>query len=266
MNSAALIQPKIHQQIEFLYQAFLDLDESEKMLLMILSVVYKPIGIAKLEQIIDILGSRGLLPKAKKEQRLSVQIKEKLIGQSLLIVNSDGVQLNRLLANRLTAEIGQLNTLFECTSHEKLVEIIMAAEQVAPSFNSSSLLKKEVDRCRVIRDLYYLDEIEQVTSALAFNKNPQIIDHSKNSILVEILFLSFNLNTFLKLPDVLQYQAFATLIRMCQINGQSCEYPIQLLEQVCAAHTHRKQSAAIAKSSTQCHYLLAEQYLYSNAF
>ncbi|MFQ3206167.1 MAG: SNF2 family DNA or RNA helicase [Glaciecola sp.] len=270
MNSAALIQPQTHQQIETLYQVFLNINDSEKVLLMILAVVYKPIGIAKLEQIIDILGNRGLLPKAKKEQRLSVQIKEKLIGQSLLIVNSDGVQLNRLLANRLTAEIGQLITLFECSAHEKLVEIIMAAEQIAPAFNSNNLLKKEVDRCRVIRDLYYLDETEQLKKAFAFNKNPQIINHHQNSILVEILFLPFNLTTFLKLPDVLQYQAFVTLIRMFQINGQSCEYPIQLLEKVCAAHADRKQPASgtrsSTKSSTLCHYLLAEQYLYQIRF
>ncbi|MFT7260973.1 MAG: hypothetical protein ACI9MS_002845, partial [Glaciecola sp.] len=266
MNSAALIQPQTHQQTESLYQVFLNLNGSEKMLLMILAVVYKPIGIAKLEQIVDILCSRGLLPKAKKEQRLSLQQKEKLIGQSLLIVNNDGVQLNRLLANRLTSEIGLLNTLFECTAHEKLVEIIMAAEQVEPAFNSNSLLKKEVDKYRVIRDLYYLDEIEQLKNALAFNKNPQIIDHHQNSILVEILFLPFNLDSFLKLPDILQYQAFATLIRMFQINGQNCEYPIQLLERVCDTHTRRKQPASNAKSSTLCHYLLAEQYLYQMRF
>jgi SNF2 family DNA or RNA helicase len=270
MNSAALIQPHTDQKIESLYQVFLNLNGSEKTRLMILAVVYKPIGIAKLEQILDILGSRGLLPKAKKEQRLSLQQKEKLVGQSLLIVNSDGVQLNRLLTNRLTAEIGQLNTLFECTAHEKLVEIIMAAEQVAPAFNNNSLLKKEVDRCRVIRDLYYLGEIERVSNALAFNKNPQIIDHHQNSILVEILFLPFNLNSFLKLPDILQYQAFATLIRLFQINGQNCAYPIQLLEQVCAAHTGRKQPASSAKNSVKssilCDYLLAEQYLYQMRF
>jgi SNF2 family DNA or RNA helicase len=270
MNSAALIQPQTHQQIDSLYQVFLNLNGSEKILLIILAVVYKPISVAKLEQIVDRLGNKGLLPKAKKEQRLSLQQKDKLISQSLLIVNSGGVQLNRLLANRLMSEVSLLNTLFKCTAHEKLVEIIMAAEQVMPAFDSNNLLKKDVDRHRIIRDLYYLDEIERVTNALAFNKNPQIIDHHKTSILVEILFIPFNLTTFLKLPDILQYQAFATLIRMFQINGQNCEYPIQLLEQVCAAHNSRRESAsatkASAKSSTLCHYLLAEQYLYQMRF
>jgi hypothetical protein len=112
MNSAALIQPQTHQQINSLYQVFLNLNGSEKILLIILAVVYKPISVAKLEQIADILGNTGLLPKAKKEQRLSLQQKDKLISQSLLIVNSGGVQLNRLLANRLMSEVGLLNTRF----------------------------------------------------------------------------------------------------------------------------------------------------------
>ena len=73
MKLTALIHPQINQQIESLYQAFLRLHEAEQALLMILAVVYKPIGITKLAQVIDILDSRGLLPNAKKEYRLSVQ-------------------------------------------------------------------------------------------------------------------------------------------------------------------------------------------------
>ena len=71
MKLAALIQPSIHLQIESLYQAFLELNAVEQTTLMILAVVYKPIGINKLAHVIDILDSRGFLPQPKKEYRLN---------------------------------------------------------------------------------------------------------------------------------------------------------------------------------------------------
>ena len=266
MKLAALIQPIIYQQIESLYQAFLKLDDRQQSVLIILAVVYKPIGIKKLEDVVEILSDEGFLIKTKKEYLLSKPCRDLLTKQLLLTPNKDGLQLNRLLANRLTAEIDQFHTLFDFTKddtpHKNLLEIIMAAEQVVPIVNSYSWQKKDIDEGRVIRDFYYFNKIEGMVSNLNFNKNPQIIDHSKNSILLEILFLPFNLATFLQLPKVLQYQAFATLIRTFQIQGQSCEYPIQLLEQVCAANIDKTSSAF----NVDCHHLLAEQYLYQMRF
>ncbi|PKG99965.1 DEAD/DEAH box helicase [Paraglaciecola sp. MB-3u-78] len=266
MKLAALIQPSIHLQIESLYQAFLELNAVEQTTLMILAVVYKPIGINKLAHVMDILDSRGFLPQPKKEYRLMVQQKEQLTQLSLLIPNREGLQLNRLLANRLTAEIDQFHALFALTthgqSHSTLLEIITAAEQVVPVVDSYSWQNKEVDRSRVIRDLYYLNQIEPLEAALAFNKNPQIINHKQNRILVELLFLPFELSSFLALPKVLQYQAFTTLIRTFQIEGQSCAYPVQLLEQVCVANSDRISPLY----NIDCHHLLAEQYLYQMRF
>jgi hypothetical protein len=258
MKLAALIQPSIYQQIESLHQVFLRLNEAEQATLMILAVVYKPIGIVKLGQIIDILDNRGFLPQAKKEYRLSVQLKEQWIQQSFLITHKEGVQLNPLLANRLTTEIDQLRTSFAFTTGQNLLEIIMAAEQIVPVVNSYSWHNKDADGRRIMRDLYYLNQIEQLETALKLNKNPQIINHAKNRILVEILFLPFDLSQFLKLPKTLQYQAFATVIRTFQIQGQSCAYPIQLLEQVCAVNSDSTSSAY----NIDCQHLLAEQYLY----
>lgn len=262
MNLAALIQPQINQQIESLYQAFLRLHQAEQTTLMILAVVYKPVGITKLGQVIDILDSRGFLPHEKKEYRLTVQQRERLTQLSLLTANKEGLQLNRLLANRLTREIDQLPTAYEFTAEQKLLEIMMAAEEIVPVVNSYSWQKKELDRSRVIRDLYFLNQLDQVEDALTFNKNPQIVDHSQNGILVEILFLPFNLETFVKLPILMQYQAFATLVRTFQIVGESCDYPIQLLEQVCAAHPDDTNPAY----NIHCHHLLSEQYLYQMRF
>ena len=266
MKLAALIQPTIYQQIESLYQAYLKLDEYKQSVLMILAVVYKPIDIKKLEGVINILITKGFLVKTKKEYLLSKRCRELLTEQMLLTPNKEGLHLNRLLANRLTAEIDQFHTLFVFTTddlpHNNLLEIIMAAEQVVPVVNIYSWQKKDIDRHRVIRDFYYLNKIEDIVSALKFNKNPQIIDHSQNSILLEILFLPFSLAPFLQLPKVLQYQAFATLIRTFQIQGESCKYPIQLLEHVCFANIDRTDPAY----NIDCHHLLAEQYLYQMRF
>ena len=151
----------------------------------------------------------------------TVQQREQFTTLSLLTVSKEGLLLNRLLANRLITEIGQLRTAFELSANQKLLEIMMAAEEIAPVMNSYSWQNKEADRGRVIRDLYYLNQIEQLEAALELNKNPQIIDHVKNTILVEMFFIPFDLAKFLQLPKTLQYQAFATLIRRFQIQRQS---------------------------------------------
>ena len=52
MKLAALIQPIIYQQIESLYQAFLKLDDRQQSVLIILAVVYKPIDVKKLENLL----------------------------------------------------------------------------------------------------------------------------------------------------------------------------------------------------------------------
>ena len=260
MKLAALIQPQINQQIESLYQIFLRLNDAEQTTLMILAVVYKPVGMTKLAQIIDILDSRGFLSEAKKEYRLSTQQKEQLTRLSLLTSDREGVQLNKLLVNRLTTQIDQCHTSCELTAKQKLLEIIMAAEQVVPVMNNWQ--NKHADEQRIIRDVYYLNQIQQLEAALEIHKNPQIINHKQNQILVEMFFIPFDLASFLQLSKVLQYQAFATLIRTFQIQGQSCDYPVQLLEQVCAANSDRISPLY----NIDCHHLLAEQYLYQMRF
>ncbi|WP_158972005.1 DEAD/DEAH box helicase [Paraglaciecola sp. L3A3] len=262
MNFTPAIQPQIEQQIEALYQAFLNLEQNQQAMLMILAVIYKPIGIAKLGHVTDILADRDFLPLNKKAYRLAIQHKEQLSELSLLMTNKDGLQINILLANRLISELGQLTTCSQMSGKDKLLEIIMAAEEIVPVVNIYDWQKKKVDEQRVIRDLYYLYPIEKLVTGLTFNKNPQIIDHQQNTILVKLFFVPFNLDTFLTLPNILQYQAFATLFRECQITGQSCAYAIQLLEQVCLAHSDPEDFLY----NIDCQHLLAEQYLYQMRF
>ncbi|MGY0590839.1 MAG: DEAD/DEAH box helicase [Paraglaciecola chathamensis] len=262
MKLAALIQPQIHHQIDAQYQAFSTLDEAHQVTLFILAVVHKPIGATKLAQVLAILHSRGLLSAPKKDYLFTSEQKQQLTSKGLLVNNREGLQLNPSLSNCLIKIIDQLPTDVELAPGQTLLEIIMAAEQVVPVVNSYSWQNKEADRARVIRDLFYLKQTDQLEEAMSFHKNPQIIEHEKNKILLEILFLPFDLETFLQQPKAVQYQAFASLLRCFQIEGQSCAYPIELLERVCAANGDKTQPTY----NIDCHHLLAEQYLYQLRF
>ena len=109
MKIAELIQPDINKHLDALYQSFLDLDEHEQIVLKILAVVYKPIGIKKLELLTNCLVDIGLLTDLKRTYHLSAPQREQLTKLSLLIPNREGLQLNTLLANRLTIEVEQLS-------------------------------------------------------------------------------------------------------------------------------------------------------------
>ena len=262
MKLAALIQPSLAQQIDALHKAYLQLSESQKSVLTILAVVYKPIGIAKLAQLTDMLVDSSFLPLAKNEYKLSANNKEALSKLSLLLLDKSGLRVNPILANLLIFEIDKLETFAPYTAKEKLFEIIHCAENVAPIMYSQHWQNSHIDKRRFSRDLYFLQQLDQLENALTFHKNPQVVNHIKNEVLLELLFIPFDLSRFLQLPATLQYQAFATLFRVFQKRGQSCSYPTQLLEQVCAHHTQNQKLAV----STPCHHLLAEQYLYQMRF
>ncbi|MEP1448226.1 MAG: DEAD/DEAH box helicase [Paraglaciecola sp.] len=262
MKCASLIHSQTEQKIESLYHTFLSFDEAQQSVLTILAVIYKPIGVTKLRLLLDLLVERGFLPLSKKNYRLALQNKDPMRQQSLLDVSKEGLLLNRLLANQLVVHIAQLSTVHAISDKDKLLEIIMAAEEVVPVVDSYNWQNKKTNQHRVVRDLYYLYSSDKLYEELEFNKNPQIIDHQQNLVLVGLFFIPFNFDVFTKLPNSVQYQAFATLIRLCQREGQSCEYPIQLLEQVCQAHSDPQD----VLYNLECQHLLAEQYLYQMRF
>ena len=261
MNGLPLPLPDTGRQIESLYQQFLSLPASEQKLLQVLSVIHKPIGIKKLEQVIGILVEDGIIHGPTKNYALMPARREALQNGSVLQVNKAGLQLNPLLSNRLTSEIALLPTLEPMTGYQTLQAIIMAAEEVVPVSSPASWQNKEADERRLLRDLFYLGQFDKLMSRLKINKNPQIIDHKSNQILVELLFLPFDIDFFLTLPEQLQYQAFATLFRECQKQAQDCIYATQLLETVCAIIEEQTDS-----TDSHCHHLLAEQYLYQQRF
>ena len=266
MKLAALIQSPVQQQLDTLYQHFLGLNETEQTVLVVLAVIYKPIGLAKLAKVFDILDGQYLLPKGPKAYVFSKESRDQLSKNALVSFSLEGMKINTLLANRLSAEVEQFHHLFTFMPFKKsptlLLEIIKAAEHVVPVVNSYSWQNKVADKHRVIRDLYFLNLTDKLAAAFECNKNPQVVDHVQNQILLELFFLPFELSAFLQLPLVIQYQAFASLIRTFQMQGQSLDYPIQLLEKVCAAHSEPSSPAY----NIDCQHLLAEQYLYQLRF
>jgi SNF2 family DNA or RNA helicase len=266
MKLATLIHSNIEEQVKRNYQMLLALNPREQALLTVLAVIFKPIGVEKLYAVIAMLEGKGLLTHPKKEYRLSPQRKEALIQSGLISLHSDGLQINRALANPLVDALSNSEHLFNFAhingATSRTLAIILAAEDVVPVVNSFHWQSKQIDRRRLIRDFYYLGQIDKLELALNIHKNPQIIDHNSNIALVELLFLPFDHTRFLQLPNNIQYQAFASLIRHCQIEGVSCDYAITLLEQLCAVHSEPGNT----QYNVNCRYLLAELYLYQLRF
>jgi superfamily II DNA or RNA helicase len=274
MTIATFIHPHTNQQIESLYLTFSKLSEQEQGVLLILAVVYRPIPIKKLEELLNTLADKGLLAKLPQAYYLTPVRRKHLLNNNMLEQNKKGLYVNRLLANKLCAEVGQYppllvsatsdatNSQTRIKAQQRLLQIMVAAKQVMPITVRDSWQNREMDLQKIIRDFYFLGQIENIESALQINKNPQIIDQVENKVLLELFFIPFNVATFIKLPNTLQYQSLATLIRTFQIHGHACNYPIVLLEQVCAENSSQSYIA----DNAQCLFLLAEQYLYQMRF
>jgi SNF2 family DNA or RNA helicase len=257
-----LFRADINEQIEELYQNYLTLTETEQSVLIILSVIYKNISLQKFDAVVKLLHLEGLLAQPRAAYRLSEEQQKKLVARQFIESNTSGIQINKLLANRVTADIGRLKSAYSTSPGNKLIKIILIAEQILPVVNAYSWQNTKADRQRVIRDLVVLGKTQKLESSLVINQNPQIVDHSQNKILLEILFAPFELDKFLQLPKAVQYQAFASYFRECQAGGYLPDYAIGLLEQVCQANPNKDDDTY----NLDCHHLLAEQYLYQLRF
>jgi SNF2 family DNA or RNA helicase len=282
MTIIELIEPQINQQIDALYRIFTSLNEAQQSVLIILAVVYKPIAIKKLEELLSILADNGLLAKSPSEYFLTPVRRKELENCNMLVSSKDGLQVNRLLANRLASELAQfppqlaftdsskITSKTQQVANHKLRQIIQNAKQVMRSSSNNSWRLHWQDTAQTtqadiegtIRDFYFSNQIVNIEDQFEFNKNPQIIDHQKNQALLPLFFLPFNLDAFLQLPNALQYQSFTSLVRAFQKAGKSLAYPIELLSQVCAANSNRTSIAY----NQDCYCLLAEQYLYQLRF
>lgn len=262
MQLLELIQPNIEQKIEALYLKYQRLNHSQQLVLQILAVIYKPTGMSKLNEITSRLVDLAFLPNSKKSYRISLQHKQALIDSGLLTATKGGLHVCKLLANRLVTDIASLPCLAKFSQQQKWHVIMLATDQVVPVANSLGPQEKHNHKQAIIRGLYYLDQLDKVETALAFDPNPQIIDLHANTVLIELLFLPFDLKSYLRLPMSLQYQGFATLFKAFQKQGINCEFLITLLEQVCGAYRSHQQGTA----NNDCYRLLAEQYLIQMRF
>lgn len=259
MYPVSLPHPKTEQKIASLFHDYTTLNDQEKLYLCILSVVYKPIGIKKFEQIISRLVGDGVLSGPANLYFLSVPRRDTLVKLGLLHAGKIGLQVNRLLATKLTQEFLQLPVATDMNKWQKMQSVIMATEAIAPVSMYSSANDKAIEQYRIVRNLFFMGGSEQLITQFTIHKNPQIIDYTANEILIELLFMPFDLTQFLALPKPIQYNAIATLIREHQKRGENVNYPIKLLEEVCTSES--EQPASIHHQA--CYHLLAEQYLYT---
>ncbi|MCU4675215.1 DEAD/DEAH box helicase [Catenovulum sp. 2E275] len=229
-------------QVDALYQQYLTLTPAEQSLLKILAVVYKPIGISKLQSLLTLAENAGLEKFGNKADFISAEKRKELIKQDFISQNRDGIKLNLLLANKLTQD---------CIKQNSFNLILSLAEQIVPVTSGYSWQFQADNEQRLLRDFYYLHELKNFEQMFDFNKNPQIINRHKNQILIELLFIPFNLTQFLKLSNILQYQAFAAWFKNRQMQGKSNQYPLELLETV---YRHNP-------NNIQLMHLLSEQYL-----
>ena len=250
-----------HEKAEHLYTEFSQLDEYERAILTVLAVIYKPIGIGKLHAVIDTLLAQGFLAGEKKHFRLSIERKAELAEKSLIMQVREGLCLHPLICNRLIDEIDSIAVHVNLTAQSKLVSVLMSAEAIVPVISPESWQKKHLDEHRLVRDFYFLGELDNVEDSLDINRNPQVIQHQENQALLTLFFMPFDQQKFLSLPPSMQYQAMATLVRHLEIHGQNSQYAVDILEMLNGVY---QDDNSIFIESLR--HLLALQYLYHARF
>lgn len=217
------ITAQTSNQIEKLHQAYLKLNEYEQVVLKVLAVVYKPIGVTKLNSLLTDIGRANIFDCNMRIKGLVAEHREQLISLGFIAQNKSGILLNPLLTNKLASECAEHNTYHACV---RFIEKIMPVRTVNP------WQRFEHDYLALARDGYFMDD--DIEPILKFHKNPQIIDYIQGKLLVELYFLPFDLEAFLTLSHQLQYQSFAAWFHLNNEVGFSHEYLLLLLEQVLA--------------------------------
>ena len=91
-------------EIEALYQTYLQLPIKLQCILKLFVIVHKPIGQTKIAELIKLASAYNAFNLDKKLTGISAEEKKFLVEQQLLQVQPDGVILNRLLCGKLMAE------------------------------------------------------------------------------------------------------------------------------------------------------------------
>ncbi len=234
-------------QIDKCYQSYLSLSEYEQTVLRVLAVVYRPIGVTKLNTLLVSVGAADCFSLGDRIRALKAEHREQLVEKGFILQNKEGILLNPLLLNHLTGL---------CVKDGSYQSLVKCSEKVLPIRSSELYYRSVKDEWCILRDAHFLRSADDLLALMEFDKNPQIIDLDKSSVLVELYFVPFDLPQFLALPDQLQYQSFAAWFALNNNEGYSNDYLLLLLEEVCAKNT----------ANVNLMHLLAELYLNAMRF
>lgn len=221
-------------------------DEQEQLLLQVLAVVNKRVSQTKFKGILKELSHFDSFEQSNLSAHFTPELKDKLVLAGLIDVNAKGIKLVDVLANKLC----QI-----CADNGRYEEIVDAAELVAPVHQLMHWAEPDLtDKQRIIRDYFYRNRFDSCEELLDFHKNPQVINHQLNQVLVQLCFYPFDAKRFSRLSASMQYQAFASLCYQLRHDLLSNHQVIELLEQAVKAHS----------KNANLQLLLAEQYLLAN--
>ena len=230
------------KQVEQLYTRYQALSAYEQCLLKVLAITYRPVGVSKFNQLLSLVNNMDCfessvhLPGLKPEQRAA------LVDQGFIEHDNSGMRLNPLLLNVLS---------FDCLKDESYTRLFHTVNAQAPAGYARDWVQYNPDKTLLVRFAFFEGSAQSLERILSFHKNPQVIDSNAQKVLLELCFVPFDLHAFLKLSDVVQYQAFATWFLVNTRSGYANDYWANLLQQVLNKNPGNQLLS----------YLLAEHYL-----
>ncbi|PCK31235.1 DEAD/DEAH box helicase [Pseudoalteromonas piscicida] len=249
--------PSINEEIAALTKQVHALPEQEQTLLTLLAVVYKPVSAIKLKRLVQALIAKEVITSSNLEPDLNLSHAQimKWRADGLVTFNEDGVQINLKLATSLSQKV---------MADGQFLAILNAAEEFMPVLNAYEWERQFADEQRLIRDFLFINQLPKARAQLGFSKDPQAVCYKTNQVLLPLYFYPFSLETFVTLPEDLQYQAFATLFYTLLQNGQSITFALATLTQVEAKTKSPTLTALLAEYQLYTLQLEAAQALVAN--
>ena len=163
-----LISLDTPHQIHKKYQAYLLLSEYEQMVLRLLAVVYRPIGITKLNTLIAEVGKADCFLNREKLKGLKPEQRTQLIAQGFISQDQKGILLNPLLVNCLS---------FDCVKEDSYQSLVYCIEQVLPLRTNDPWGNNNHTELYFLRDAYFTGKniepllIDKIISEENLNEN-----------------------------------------------------------------------------------------------
>lgn len=237
-----LVTADTEHHIEECYQVYLSLSPYEQCVLKLLAVIYRPLGVSKLNKLLTQVGRNQCFSSSIRIKGLTAEHRLQLIEQGMISQDRDGIRLNPLLSNKLT---------WICVKDHSYRSLIDVIETIQPIRTANEWYRQKADSLCLIRDAYFIQGNDDLELLMEFDKNPQVIEWYPNEILIELYFMPFNLDIFLGLSDRMQYHSFAIGFAVNKYSGHDNRYLLSLLELV---QTKNPNNSSLA-------HLCAEMYL-----